>query len=408
LNRIPYPLPALALAAALLATSCAKPTSGTDSAANAALPPEAVRTLTATSADVPLEFAAIGNVEAISTVDVKSRVTAPILRVHFAEGQDVKQGDYLFELDPETFNRQIAEAEANIAKDSANEKQAEANILRDDATRRNLEAIAKRSAQLNRDGILSSEQNAQAQSNADAAKASVDADRAARDSAQAAAKADRAKLEQIRLQLDFTKIRAPISGRAGAIAVKQGNLAKENDNTLVTLLQTAPVYVSFPVPENLLPEVRKYNAAHPLEITATTADSKSATGSLQFIDNTVDATTGTIRLKASFANADRALWPGQFVNVSARLAVERDRILVASRALQTGPNGKYVWVLNAADSTVSMREVAVLRLFTPPGQPETAVIGSGLKPGEAVVSEGQMRLAPNAKVRVLTTASSGN
>ena len=363
--------------------------------------PEAVRTITATSADVPLEIAAIGNVEAVSSVDVKARVTAPILRVHFSEGQDVRQGDYLFELDPETFNRQIAEVEANIAKDSANEKQSEANILRDDATWRNLDSIAKRSARLNIEGILSAEQTAQAQSNADAAKASVDADRAARDSAQAAAKADRARLEQIRLQLDYTKIRAPIPGRAGAIAAKQGNLAKENDNTLVTILQTSPVYVSFPVPENLLPDIRKYNAAHPLEITAKTSDGKLATGSLQFIDNAVDTTTGTIRLKGTFGNADRALWPGQFVSVSARLSVEKDRILIASQALQTGPAGKYVWILNPADSTVSMRDVTVLRLFTPPGQPETAVIGSGLKPGEAVVSEGQMRLAPNAKVRVL-------
>ncbi len=382
---------------ALLASSCARETAP----ATVVQAPEAIRTITATSADVPLEFAAIGNVEAVSSVDVKARVTAPVLRVHFSEGQDVRQGDYLFELDPETFNRQIAEVEANIAKDSANEKQAEANILRDDATWRNLDSIAKRSARLNSEGILSAEQTAQAQSNADAAKASVDADRAARDSAQAAAKADRARLEQIRLQLDYTKIRAPISGRAGAIAAKQGNLAKENDNTLVTILQTSPVYVSFPVPENLLPDIRKYNASHPLEIAATTSDGKAATGSLQFIDNTVDTTTGTIRLKGSFGNADRALWPGQFVSVSARLSVEKDRILIASQALQTGPNGKYVWILNPADSTVSMRDVTVLRLFTPPGKPETAVVGSGLKPGEAVVSEGQMRLAPNAKVRVL-------
>ncbi len=401
-TRIPSVL--LALAAALFATSCAKEAAPTAVVA----PPEAVRVLAATSADVPLEFAAIGNVEAISTVDVKARVTAPILRVHFAEGQDVKQGDYLFELDPETFNRQIAEIDANVAKDAANEKQAEANILRDDATWKNLDAIAKRSARLNKEGILSAEQSAQAESNADAAKASVDADRAARDSAQAAAKADRARLEQIRLQLDYTKIRAPISGRAGAIAAKQGNLAKENDNTLVTLLQTSPVYVSFPVPENLLAEIRKYNATRPLEVSATSSDGKTGTGTLQFIDNTVDTTTGTIRLKANFANADRALWPGQFVNVSARLAVEKDRILIASKALQTGPNGKYVWVLNAADSTVSMRDVTVLRLFNPPGKPETAVIGTGLKPGDSVVSEGQMRLAPNAKVRVLTATAGGN
>jgi len=367
----------------------------------AAAAPEAVRAVEAAAADVPLEFAAIGNVEAIATVDVKARVTAPILRVHFAEGQDVRQGDYLFELDPETFNRQIAEIDANIAKDLANEKQAEANVLRDEATWKNLDAIATRSVRLQKEGILSAEQAAQAGANADAAKASVDADQAARDSAKAAAKADRARLEQTRLQLDYTKVRAPISGRAGVIAVKQGNLAKENDNTLVTLLQTAPVYVSFPVPENLLPDVRKYNEGHPLEISAATSDGKTASGTLQFIDNSVDTTTGTIRLKAVFANSDRALWPGQFVNVSARLSVEHGRVLVDSKALQTGPRGKYVWVLNGADSTVSMREVTVLRLFAPAGQAEKAVIGTGLQAGESVVSEGQMRLIPNAKVRLL-------
>lgn len=353
------------------------------------------------AADVPLEIAAIGNVEAISTVDVKARITAPVLRVNFLEGQDVRQGELLFELDPEPFNRQIAEMEANIAKDVANAKQAEANVARDQATYKNLDAIAVRSAQLLKDGILSREQNEQSRAGADAANASVAADRAALDSASAAEKADRARLQQTRLQLEYTKIYAPISGRAGAIAIKQGSLAKENDNTLVTLLQTAPIYVSFSVPENLLPEIRRYNSAKPLAITAVSADGRVSTGTLQFIDNAVDATTGTIKLKASFGNADRALWPGQFVNVRARLSVEHDRILISSQAVQTGPEGKYVWVLNPADSTVSMRGVTVLRIYSPEGQGEKAVIGAGLRPGENVISEGQMRLAPGAKVRLL-------
>jgi len=364
-------------------------------------PIAAIRTIAAAASDVPLEIASIGNVEAISSVDVKARVTAPVLRVNFSEGQDVRQGQLLFELDSETFNRQIAEIEANIAKDVANEKQAEANIARDQATFKNLDQVAGRQAQLLKEGILSREQSDQASSGAEAAKASVEADRAALESARAAEKADRARLQQTRLQFDYTKVYAPISGRAGAIAIKQGSLAKENDNTLVTILQTAPIYVSFSLPEDLLPEVRKFNSAKPLSVTAVAADQRVSTGALQFIDNSVDTTTGTIRLKASFANAERVLWPGQFVNVRARLNVEHDRILLSSQAVQTGPNGKYVWVFNPGDSTVSMRPVTVLRTLRLADQGEKAVIGSGLQPGENVVSEGQMRLAQGAKVRLL-------
>lgn len=355
----------------------------------------------AEAASVPLEVASIGNVEAMSQVEVKSRLTSTILMVYFKEGQDVKQGDLLFELDAEPINRQIAEIDATIAKDIANARQAEANILRDEATMRNLDSIAARTNQLLKDGVLSKEQAGQAQANADAARATVDAGKAGLESARAAEKADRARLHQTRLQLDYTRIKAPMAGRAGVIAAKQGNLARENDNTLVTLLQVSPVYVSFPVPENLLTEIRKYNSSRPLEISALASDNKVATGTLQFIDNTVDSTTGTIRLKATFNNAARALWPGQFVNVTARLSVEQNRILIASQALQTGPRGKFVWILNPADSTVSMRDVTVLRLFTQPGQPEKAVIGTGLQAGEQVISEGQMRLAPHAKVRLL-------
>ncbi|MES1261330.1 MAG: efflux RND transporter periplasmic adaptor subunit [Acidobacteriota bacterium] len=386
---------AATLAASLL--SCSR--GGAE--APSAPPAASIRTIPAVASDVPLEIAAIGNVEAISTVEVKARVTAPVLRVAFSEGQDVRQGQLLFELDAEPFHRQISEMEANIAKDVANERQAEANIARDEATYKNLNAVAGRQAQLLKEGILSREQSDQAASGAEAAKASVEADRAALESARAAEKADRARLQQTRLQLDYTKVYAPISGRAGAIAIKQGSLAKENDNTLVTILQIAPIYVSFSVPENFLPEIRKYNSAKPLAIAAIAADNRVSTGALQFIDNSVDATTGTIRLKASFTNADRVLWPGQFVNVRARLSVEQGRIVISSQALQTGPQGKYVWVFNPADSTVSMREVTVLRIYNPEGRGEQAVIGSGLQPGESVVSEGQMRLAPGAKVRLL-------
>ncbi len=366
----------------------------------AAPPPVAVRAVAARAVDVPLEVASIGNVEAVSTVDVKPRLTGPVLRVLFQEGQDVSKGDLLFELDSQPLLRQIAEIEANLARDAANEKQARANIAKDQATLKNAQSIAARGTQLAKEGIFSREQTEQVVSAADSAKASLDADQAALESAQAAVKADNARLAQTRLQLTYTKIFAPISGRAGAIPVKEGNVAKENDTTLVTLLQVTPVYVSFSVPENLLAEVRRYNSGHPLAVTAVTSDGATVTGSLRFIDSAVDTTTGTIKLKASFDNAARKLWPGQFVNVRARLLVEHDRISVPSRTVQTGPRGKYVWVMNR-DTTVSMRVVNVLRNYTTPETGEQAIVGSGLQPGEMVISEGQMRLMPGAHVRVL-------
>jgi membrane fusion protein, multidrug efflux system len=369
---------------------------------SAAPPAIPVRAVSASVSDAPVEVAGIGNVEAISSVDVKSRVTAPVVRVHFSEGQDVAKDDLLFDLDPETYNRQLTEIEANIARDAANEKQAEANIAKDQVVLKNAQLIANRGTQLAKEGIFSKEQTEQVVSNADAANASLEADRAALESAKAAQKADRARLQQTTLLLGYTQIRAPISGRAGAIAVKQGNLAKENDTTLVTILQTAPIYVSFSIPENLLPEVRRYQTAGSLAVKAVTSDNKESSGVLSFIDNTVDTSTGTIRMKASFENKDRALWPGQFVNVRARLSMEHNRVLVPSRTVQTGPDGKYVWVINPSDSAVSMRNVQVLRNYTPPDQPEQAVIGDGLKTGEQVVSEGQLHLAPGAHVRLLT------
>ena len=385
------------LIAASLFSSCSPEASSAP--ANAPLP-AAVRATQATSADIPLEIAAIGNVEASSTVEVKARVTAPVLKVHFEEGQDVRQGQLLFDLDPEPFIRQLAEIEANIARDLAMAKQAEANIARELASYKNLDAIASRTVKLSKEGILSREQADQALSNVDASKASLDAGKAAVESAKAAEKADRARLMETRLVVDYTKVYAPIAGRTGVIAARQGSLAKQHDNTLVTILQSSPVYIVFSLPENALPLVRKYQKLKPLEITATAGD-VTTKGVLEFIDNSVDTSTGGIKLKAKFANADRVLWPGQFVNVKALLSVEEKRVLVSSQAVQTGPKGKYVWVFNPTTSIVEMRDVTVLRLYTNAARGEQAVIGQGLEAGERVITEGQKRLTPKAKVRLL-------
>ena len=364
-----------------------------------------VRAAAATEADVPLSVSAVGNVESITTVDVKSRIAGQVLRVAFQEGQNVVKDQLLFEIDPEPLKRQIAQTEADIAKDLALEQQARANIAKDDAQVKQTNAAAERGLALAKEGIFSKEQTEQVVATNDGAQASLEADKAALESAAASLRADRARLEQTRLQLAYTKIMAPISGRAGAIAVKAGNLIKDNDASLVTLLQMTPIYVSFGLPEQLLPEVRKYNGEHPLQVEATAQGSnKTETGTLRFIDNSVDATTGTIKLKAQFENKGETLWPGSFVNVQARLRLEQDRILIPSRAIQTGPQGKYVWVMNQGDATVAMRPVDVLRIYKTPQAEEQAVIGTGLKAGEMVVSDGQMRLMPGGKVSLLSSA----
>jgi membrane fusion protein, multidrug efflux system len=352
-----------------------------------------VRAVPAVASDVPLDVSAVGNVEAIASVDVKSRVAGQVLRVDFEEGQYVRQGQLLFEIDPEPLQRQIAELQAELVKDTALEQQARANVAKDEAMLKQTSAAAKRGLELSREGIFSREQTEQIVATNDSTLASLDADKAAVESAVASMKADRAKLAQTELQLTYTKITAPISARAGAISVKAGNLIKDNDAVLVTLLQISPIYVSFGVPEQLLPEVQKYNAGQPLQVQAAAGGDKWVIGKLRFIENSVDTTTGTIKLKAEFPNSERVLWPGQFVNVQARLTLEHNRILVPSRTVQTGPQGKYVWVMNTADSTVAMRPVQVLRNFQSPHAIEQAVIGSGLQPGEMVISEGQMRHA---------------
>jgi multidrug efflux system membrane fusion protein len=366
------------------------------------MPAVPVRAVQAISSDVPLTLSAVGNVESMAQVDVKSRVAGQVLRVDFAEGQTVQKGELLFEIDPEPLNRQIAEYQANLAKDKALEQQARANVFKDQATLKQSRSAADRGLELSKEGIFSREQTEQVVATADSNQAALDADTAAVESSLAASKADAAKLAETQLQLDYTRITAPISGRAGSIAVKAGNLIKDNDAALVTILQISPINISFGVPEQLLTQIQKYNAANPLEVTATAdGGQNTAVGKLDFIDSSVDNTTGTIKLKAAFPNTDHALWPGQFVNVQARLNLEHNRIMVPSRTIETGPQGKYVWVFNSGDNTVAMRPVTVLRTYNPTKNDEESVIGQGLEAGEMVISEGQMRLAPGAKVRLL-------
>jgi membrane fusion protein, multidrug efflux system len=179
------------------------------------------------------------------------------------------------------------------------------------------------------------------------------------------------------------------------VAIQAGNIVTANTTTLVTILQVQPIYVTFSVPEQQLPEIRQYDAAHPLVVTASPGSGPAEQGKLRFIDNAVDTTSGTIKLKALFDNPKLQFWPGQFVNVKAQLALEPNRVVVPTQTVQTGPDGKYVWVVSS-ESSVSMRPVSVLREWG-----ADSVIGGGLHPGEMVISEGQIRLTPGAKVRLL-------
>lgn len=330
--------------------------------------PVPVGVATAAQATVPVRVQAIGNVEAFSTVSLKARVDGQIVEVNFREGQEVKKGDVLFRIDARPFEATLRQAEANAQRDAAARDQARSQ------ERRYQELLEK--------NFVSKEAYAQIRTNAETAEAT--------------AKASAAAVENARLNLEYSTIRAPLDGFVGKVLLQVGNLVKANDTaSLVVLNQVRPVYVSFAIPEQDLPVVRKYMAAAPLsvEVMAPKGDGKPSQGRLVFVDNAVDPTTGTIKLRAQFDNADIALWPGQFVNVSVRLYDDDKAIVVPSRALQTGPAGQFVYVVTG--DAVAVRAVAVKRT-----DGDVAVLDSGVKPGEQVVVRGALRLAPNAKVAI--------
>lgn len=386
------------LAAILISQGCSQQAAPQGPGTAGKRPPAPVRAALAERRDVPLEIRAIGNVEAWSSVAVKSRVAGQLLQVHVRDGADVKQGDLLFEIDPLPFQEAVRAAEAAVARDQAAEKQARANIARTRAQAENARAQARRYEKLFTEGIGAREQADQMTTAADALDAQLNADQAALESARAALRADEARLAQSRLELGYARITAPISGRAGFINVRAGNLVRENDSVaLLTLLQLSPAWVVFSVPEQHLPEIRKAMAANPLAVQAVEEPSGAviAQGQLEVIDNSVDSTTGTIRLKARFANGDRRLWPGEFANVLLRLRTEAGALTVPNSSIQSGPAGRYVWLVKT-DSTATQRPVEVSRV-----QGDLAVIAKGLEAGERVVTSGQLRVAEGVPLQIL-------
>jgi len=317
--------------------------------------------------DIPVEIRAIGRVEAYSSVSVKAQVTGEIATVKFEEGRDVRRGEVLFTIDPKPYEIALRQAQAILEKDRALLKQAEAD--------------AKRYGDLAAKEYVTREQ--------------VDRTVAARDTLIAAIKGDEAGVANARLQLERCTVRSPIDGRTGSLLINRGNLVRSTDMaSAVVINQITPIRVAFSAPEQNLGRIQEYRTKGALKVEAVLNDGGApAAGTLSFLDNAVDRTTGTIGLKAEFPNADRRLWPGQFVNVVLTLAVQANAVVVPSQAVQSGQGGQYVFVVKN-DMTVEMRRPKIDRTIG-----NETVIAEGLAAGDKVVIDGQLQLVPGARVQ---------
>ena len=386
----------LALLSVSLLAGCDK---GTDSATAKSSPP-AVAVLVAEvgQRDVPVQIRAIGNVQALATVSVLSMMNGEVMKVHFKEGQEVPAGAMLFTIDPRQLQAALLQAQATLAQHQAMVAQAQANLARDMAQLENARVDEQRYRKLVEGGFVAREQYDQVRTRERTLAATIDADRAAIDTAKALVRADEAAVENVRVQLGYTEIRAPIEGRTGNLLLNQGNVVKANDvgNPMVVINRVHPIYVAFSVPEAQLEAIKRYRAAGELPVEAQVAGQPDGVvrGRLTFMNNTVDPSTGTIQLKATFENKENALWPGQFVNVALTLTRQVGAVVVPAQAVQSGQKGQYVYVVKA-DQTVEARPVV-------PGAPDgpDIVITSGLTAGERVVVDGQLRLVPGARVDV--------
>jgi membrane fusion protein, multidrug efflux system len=334
-----------------------------------------VAVVAAVQQSMPVRLQAIGNVEAYTSVAVKSRVDGQIVEVQFREGQEVKKGEVLFRIDARPFEAALRQSEAQALRDVASRDQASSQ------ERRYLELLEK--------NFVSKDAYAQYRTNAQTAEAT--------------SKASQAALENAKLNLEYTVIRSPIDGYVGRALLQAGNMVKANDTiSLVVINQVRPVYVSFAIPEQQLTVVRDLMRKNPLsvEVAAPGSEKTLATGRIAFLDNAVDQSTGTIKVRAIFDNGDAALWPGQYYTVRVKLYDQENAIVVPSRALQTGPDGQFVYVVKP-DMTAEVRKVAVAR-----SEGDVAVLAEGsVVKGEQVVVRGALRLAPGIKVNIVDTAA---
>ncbi len=368
-------LPRNAKLAALLSSLALLAACSTTKAAPAAKPVVPVLAAAVEQKDVPLQIRGIGAVEAYSTVAVKTQITGELTGVYFKEGADVKKGQLIFTLDKRPLEADVKRAEGTLAKDMAQAA--------------NTRAQQRRYNALMQAGVVSREEYDRMESEAAAMDATASADKAA--------------VENARVQLQYTSLYSPINGRTGNLIVHQGNMIKANDvPALVNINQVEPIYVTFTVPEQNLADIKKYSAMGTLSVTATIpGDTRPpVVGKLSFLDNSVDQMTGTIKLKGIFENADRRLWPGQFVNTILTLRTQSNALVVPSQAVQNGQQGQFVFVIKD-DSTVDARPVTISQ--SREGQ---AVVAKGLVVGEQVVIDGQLRLVPGTKVEVKTGITS--
>lgn len=318
--------------------------------------------------NMPIKVESVGTGQAYSNVQIESQVDGELTGVYFKQGDFVRKGQLLFTIDPQPFQASLNQALGTLAKDSA--------------TAKNAVVTASRYKKLYQQGIVSRQQYDQYQSQADSYTAMV--------------KADKAAVQSARLLLSYCKIYSPMDGKTGALGVFVGNLVKANSTpALVKINQINPIYVNFSVPEDLLAKVREaFRTKELVQAFPQTDSTHPEAGHLSFVDNSVDAATGTIMLKGTFPNRDHRLWPGEFVTVRLQLGEQKNAVVVPSVAIQTSQSGKYVWVVNK-NKTVKMKTVKIQRQ----SQGQT-VLAAGVSPGETVVTEGQLRLVPGAKVEI--------
>lgn len=338
-------------------------------------PPALVATAPAAQQNVPVLIKAIGNMEASESVAIRAQINGELTKVAFREGQDVKKGALLFQFDSRSYQAALAKAEASLSRDRT--------ILN------NARKDFERYSQLVKEGIVTQEQAEGYRTKSEAAAADVAADIAA--------------VETARTQLSFCTISAPISGRLGSLAIDRGNVVKANDTVLVTINKVTPINASFTVTEKDLAAVRRQLSGGRMSVVAEVpgVPGLRESGTVTFIDNNIDAATGTIRLKASFDNAKRLLWPGQFVNLSLTLAVMPKAVVVPSQAVQTGQNGQFVFVVTK-DGVAEIRPVSTGPVFK-----GVTVVEKGLQSGEQVVVDGQMRVVPGGRVEIKQPEKTG-
>ena len=351
---------------AVVTAGCGKPQADTRATGPRPVPVVVSQVIEKT---VPVQIEAIGNVEAYSTVSIKPQVSGPLMTVHFREGDDVKKGQLLFTIDPRPFQVALTQTQAQLERDKT--------------IAANNRVQAKRYLELFQQGVAARQQSDDLTSAAEAQDAQV--------------RSDEANIEAMKLNLEYCSIFSPIDGRTGSLQVHEGNLVKANDvPILVVINQIQPIFVDFAIPEQQLAEVKRFRDTGQLrvEVVIPNDPGMPERGTLSFVDNTVDATTGTIRLKAVFPNPLRRLWPGQFVNVVLTLAASPNTVVVPAQAVSSGQNGNFVFVVKD-DNTVESRPIVTGKTIH-----GDTVVEKGLRPGETVVTDGQVRLAPGSPVTV--------